>query len=59
MEEKIYECEVKRLFIRNGEKVRDWKRVSVTEALDSAAGEVRCAECHGAVGLHGRLRLSI
>jgi hypothetical protein len=26
----------------------------VTEALQGKASEVRCAECHGAVRLHGR-----
>jgi hypothetical protein len=54
MEDRIYECEVKRSFIRNGEKVRDWKRVPVTEALEANVSEVRCADCHGAVRLHGR-----
>ena len=52
--DRIYECEVKRSFIRNGEKVRDWKRVSVSEAIEAKADEIRCAECHGAVRLHGR-----
>jgi hypothetical protein len=50
----IYECEVKRPYKRNGEKVLDWKRVSVTEALQNDDSPVRCAECHGAVNLHGR-----
>ena len=54
MDEYIYECEVKRWYVRGGEKVRDWKRVPVTEALDEKASDVRCAECHGAVRLHGR-----
>jgi hypothetical protein len=50
MDERIYECEVKRLFIRDGEKVRDWKRVAVTEALAEKTSDVRCAECHGQCG---------
>src|SRR5207249_11387968 len=54
MDDRIYECEVKRTFMRNGEKVRDWKRVPVTDALADKSSDVRCAECHGAVKLHGR-----
>jgi hypothetical protein len=54
MDDRIYECEVKRTFMRNGEKVRDWKRVPVTDALADKSSDVRCAECHGAVTLHGR-----
>ena len=54
MEDRIYKCEIKRLFIRNGEKRSEWKRVSVTEALATKPTDVRCAECHGKVRLHGR-----
>ena len=31
MADRIYECEIKRPFMRNGQKVLDWKRVSVAE----------------------------
>lgn len=31
--EKIYTCEVKKQFIRNGNKVRDWKIVDVADAI--------------------------
>ncbi len=48
MADEIYECEVKRLYIRNGEKVRDCKRVPVSEAREDKASEVRCVFCHGA-----------
>jgi hypothetical protein len=54
MDDRIYECEVKRTFMRNGEKVRDWKRVPVADALADKSSDVRCAACHGAVKLHGR-----
>src|SRR5262249_1363771 len=53
-EDRIYACEVKRSFIRDGQKIRDWKRVPVAEALSAQREDVRCAECHGAVRLHGR-----
>ena len=52
--DEIYECEVRRLFIRNGEKVRDWKRVPVEQALADKPSGVRCAFCHGKVRLNGR-----
>ena len=32
--EKIYECEVKKLFIRNGIKRMEWVCVSVRDALE-------------------------
>jgi hypothetical protein len=54
MADEIHECEVKRPFMRNGEKVREWKRVPVSEALSDKASEVRCVFCHGTVRLHGR-----
>jgi len=52
--DRIYECEVKRLYIRNGERIRDWKRVPVPEAIAAHADELRCAECHGAVVSMGK-----
>lgn len=54
MDDRIYECEVKRTFMRNGEKVRDWKHVPVIDALADKSHDIRCAECHGAVNLYGR-----
>jgi len=54
MEDRIYECEVKRWFMLNGEKVREWKKVPVIEALNAKTSEVRCSDCHGSVRLHGR-----
>jgi hypothetical protein len=52
--EKIYTCEVKRLFVRNGNKVWDWKVVNVGDAIRDGDTVFRCKDCHGAVRLHGR-----
>lgn len=48
--EKIYECEVKRPFMENGQRVRRWIRreVSLIEKQD----QIRCYECKGKVRLH-------
>jgi len=54
MDEKIYECEVKKLFIRDGKKVEEWVLKSVADALKDGVTEFRCKDCHGAVKLHGR-----
>lgn len=54
MSEKIYECEVRRLYLRDGKYVWDWKRMPVAEALKDGATEFRCKDCHGAVKLHGK-----
>ncbi len=50
--EKIYECEVKKLFLRNGVKRWKWIRMTVTDALAAEASEIRCKDCHGAVRMH-------
>ena len=52
--EKIYTCEVKRLFVRGGNKVWDWKIVNVADAIRDGDTVVRCKDCHGAVSVHGR-----
>ena len=48
--EKIYECEVKRLFMENGQRVRKWIRRGVSLADDG--DPIRCYECKGKVRLH-------
>ena len=53
-EEKIYECPIRAKYLRDGRKVRDWKTVSVSDAISEGASEFRCKDCHGAVKLHGR-----
>jgi len=52
--EKIYECEVKKLFMRDGVKRWEWLRMSVADAIREGATEFRCKDCHGAVRLHGK-----
>jgi hypothetical protein len=54
MSEKIYECEVKRLFRREDRKVWEWKKMAVADAIADGASEFRCKDCHGAVKLHGK-----
>ena len=50
--EKIYTCEVKKLFIRNGEKVWEWVTMNVADAIRAEVSSFRCKDCHGAVRLH-------
>ena len=52
--EKIYSCEVKKLFVRNGERKREWVVADVADAIRDEATQFRCKDCHGAVRLHGR-----
>jgi hypothetical protein len=53
-EEKIYVCEVKKLFVRDGKKRLGWAMKSVSDAIREDVTEYRCKECHGAVKLHGK-----
>lgn len=48
--EKIYECEVKRPFMENGERIHKWVRREVS--LVSDGDPIRCYECKGKVRLH-------
>ena len=60
--ERIYSCEVKKLFLRNGEKVWEWVVVNVADAIRDDATQFRCKDCHGAVRLHddiGRLNVAV
>lgn len=52
--EKMYECEVKKLFLRDGRKREEWTAVPVADAIRENAARYRCKHCHGAVRLHGR-----
>jgi hypothetical protein len=54
MQEKIYHCQVKKLFKRNGDKKFEWVEMPVKKALEDGATEFRCKDCHGAVKLHGK-----
>src|ERR1700747_3258495 len=50
--ESIYTCDVKKLFMRNGEKRKEWVTTTVSNAIRDEASEFRCNECHGAVKLY-------
>jgi hypothetical protein len=50
--EKIYSCQVKKLFVRDGEKVWDWVIADVADAIRDEATQFRCKDCFGAVRLH-------
>jgi hypothetical protein len=54
MPEKIYQCEVKKLFRRGDRNVSEWVPMTVAEALLCGVTDFRCKDCHGAVKLHGR-----
>lgn len=55
VEEKIYECEVKRRRVRaSGGYEPFWKVKTVAEALIDGDTEFRCKHCHGEVKLHKR-----
>jgi len=51
VKDKIYECEVKRPYIVNGERVYLWRTKNVRDALLDGDREFRCKDCHGAVKL--------
>lgn len=50
MKDKIYECEVKRQYLIDGQRVWKWKRAPVSEVRDGE--EVRCYQCEGKVRRH-------
>ena len=54
MAERIYQCEVKKLFSRYGAKRWEWVMSSVADALRDGVSEFRCKDCHGAAKLHGK-----
>lgn len=50
MKDKIYECEVKRQYLIDGQRVWKWKRSPVSEVAEGE--EIRCYQCQGKVRLH-------
>jgi hypothetical protein len=54
MNETIYHCEVKKLFLREGAKKWEWVTAAVVDALRDGATQFRCKDCHGHVRLHGK-----
>lgn len=53
-DERIYHCEVKKLFKRGDEKKAEWVTMAVADAIRDGVAEFRCKDCHGAVKLHGK-----
>lgn len=53
-DERIYHCEVKKLFMRGNEKRGEWVTVAVADAIRDGITLFRCKDCHGAVKLHGK-----
>lgn len=47
---KMYDCEVKRLFKKDGKHERRWVSAEVLKIDDGA--EIRCVHCHGEVRIH-------
>jgi hypothetical protein len=47
-------CEAKKLFMRDGVKVREWTIVPVSTLVSGASYDIRCMHCHGAVKVHKR-----
>ena len=52
--DRMYECEVKKQFVRDGAKRWEWVKVAVLDAIKDGATDYRCKDCHGAVRLHGK-----
>lgn len=53
-EEKLYECEVKRIRMVDGKRSPFWKVKTVREAVEDGDSEFRCKDCHGEVKLFRR-----
>ena|ERR1700736_5870129 len=53
-EVKIYECEVKKLFKKDGLNEWRWVVRLVKDAISDGVTEFRCKDCHGAVKLLGK-----
>jgi hypothetical protein len=47
----IYECEAKRLVMRDGVKVREWRLTPVADVIADELDEYRCKDCKGRVML--------
>lgn len=52
--ERIYRCEVKKLFKRGDSKRWEWVEIEVGDAIRDGVTHYRCKDCHGAVRLHGK-----
>jgi hypothetical protein len=47
----IYECEAKRLVMRDGVKVREWRLTPVADVIADELDEYRCKDCKGRMKL--------
>lgn len=54
--EKIYECEVRRLFIVDGKRVSKWVRRNASDV--NREDQIRCHSCRGKVRLHVKQELN-
>lgn len=45
-------CERKKLFLRDGVKVREWAEVAVSSLPSGEQPDIRCLHCHGRVRVH-------
>ena len=52
MPNKMYECEMKKLFMENGVKVWKWVVRPVSSLGSGGQPGIRCMHCHGAVRVH-------
>jgi hypothetical protein len=52
--ERIYECQAKVLFKRDGLRYRQWVVRNVADAILGELKDFRCKDCYGAVRLHGK-----
>jgi hypothetical protein len=50
----IYECEAKKPVIRNGEKIREWRKTPVIDVITDKLTEYRCKDCHGRIKLYDK-----
>jgi hypothetical protein len=55
LQDNIYECEAKRPFIQNGEKVRGWRLTRVADVIADNLDEYRCKDCQGRIKLLRKL----
>lgn len=50
----IYECEAKRLVMRDGIKVREWRLTRVIDVISDKLDEYRCKDCYGRIKILGK-----
>lgn len=48
----MYDCELKKLFIKDGKRAYQWAQVAVSTLESGSANDIRCLHCHGMVRVH-------